>query len=393
MNHKSSSPLIMLIAGEVSGDIHGARLVSELSKKDKSIRFIGVGGDHMLQNGVHLYHDISELAVLGLVEVLINYPRIRSIFYDVLSIISKQKPDVVVLIDYPGFNIRLAKQIKKLGIPVIYYISPQVWAWATFRKDKIAKRVDKMLVFFEFEKDFYRDTGLDVEFVGHPLVDQFNITIAKDDFYKQNNISLTKKKIALLSGSRKNEILKILPVMIKSAFRINRLEKNVEFILPIGSSLSKEIRDLITHLLREYKVYDCENIKVINAQVHETMAYSDLALVASGTATLETACFETPMIIVYKVNFITAFLARMLIKIPYIGLVNVVAGEKIVPEFLQNDAKPDKIAETAVRYITDETYLAEKKLVLRSVHKKLGQPGAVSRAAQVIVDFLKRGKK
>jgi len=393
MNTKSLSPLIMLVAGEVSGDIHGARLVSELTKKDKSMRFIGVGGEHMREHGVHLYHDISELAVLGLVEVLINYPRIRSVFYDVLSIIRKKQPDVVVLIDYPGFNIRLAKQIKKLGIPVIYYISPQVWAWAAFRKDKIAKRVDKMLVFFEFEKDFYRSTGLDVEFVGHPLVDHFNITITKDDFCSQNNLSPTKKKIAILSGSRKNEILKILPVMIKSAFAITRQEKNVEFILPIGVSLSEEIRNLIAELLRKYKVYDCGYISVIDGQVHETMAYSDLALVASGTATLETACFETPMIIVYKVNFITALLARMLIKIPYIGLVNVVAGEKIMPEFLQDDAKPDKIAETAVRYISDDKYLAEKKRILRDVHKKLGQPGAVGRAAQSIVDFLKRRKK
>ncbi len=393
MTSKTSSPLIMMVAGEVSGDVHGARLVSEISKKDKTVRFIGVGGEHMRQEGVHLYHDISELAVLGLVEVLINYPRIRSVFYDVLNVIRERKPDAVVLIDYPGFNIRLAKQIKKLGIPVIYYISPQVWAWATFRKNKIAKRVDKMLVFFEFEKDFYADTGLDVEFVGHPLVDHFNITVTKEDFYRANKLSLNKKKIAILSGSRKNEILKILPVMIKSAYKVGTLRDDVEFILPIGSSLSQQIRDLISSLLREYKVYDNDNIKVIDGQVHETMAYSDLALVASGTATLETACFETPMIIVYKVNFITALLARMLIKIPYIGLVNVVAGDKIVPEFLQNDAKPDKIAETAVKYISDDNYLAQKKLVLRNVHKKLGQPGAVVRVAQIVLDFLKRRKK
>lgn len=377
----------MLIAGEVSGDMHGARLVKELRRKNSALQFIGVGGEHMRAEGVRLIHHVHDLAVLGAVEVIRHYPKIRAIFYELLAVAKEKRPEVVILIDYPGFNIRFAKQLKKYDIPVIYYISPQIWAWGQHRRKVIALCVDKMLVFFEFEKQFYHDTGLDVEFVGHPIADTLKTDLTREEFYKKNDISLSTPVIGLLPGSRKNEIIKILPVILESAKKIRDVKSDVQFILPVGSVVPKA---LLMSIIDKTHMSNLQGIKVIEGQVHETMAYSDMVLIASGTATLETAWFGTPMIIIYKVSFITAVLARMVIKIPYIGLVNVVAGKKIIPEFLQTDAKPDKIAQCALEYLTDKKLLAIKRQELSVIKEKLGKPDAVARAAQAIMRFLQK---
>lgn len=378
---------IMIIAGEVSGDFHSAKLAAEIKKRYSGINFFGVGGDMMRKAGVVLLHDLRDLAVLGAVEVIKHYPQIRKIFYEMLAVAIEKKPSAVILVDYPGFNIRFAKQLKKHNIPVIYYISPQIWAWGQHRKKVIAGCVDKMLAFFEFEKKFYSDTGLDVDFVGHPLIDTLKTEISREDFLNNNKLCSSKPVIGILPGSRKNEILKILPIMLKSVKIMHDHCPEMQFVLPEGESVPK---DILRKVIAQSGIAGQAYIKTIKNQVHETMAHSDMVLVASGTATLETACFTTPMIIIYKVNFITSLIARMVIKIPYIGLVNVVAGKKIVPEFLQNGAKPAQIARCAIDLITNKDKLAQMKNDLYEVRKKLGSPGAVSRAAESVIKFLEK---
>jgi len=378
---------IMIIAGEVSGDFHGARLIAEIKKRGVSVNFFGVGGDMMRKEGVELAHDLRDLAVLGAVEIIKHYPQIKKIFYEMLALAIERKPDAVILIDYPGFNIRFARQLKKHNIPVIYYISPQIWAWGQHRKKIIAGCVDKMLTFFEFEKKFYSDTSLDVDFVGHPLIDTLKIDVSRDEFIKNNNLSPDKPIIGILPGSRKNEILKLLPIMLESAKIIGENNRDVQFILPEGESVPK---DIFRNIVAQSDIIGKIGIRVIDKQVHDTMAHSDIVLVASGTATLETACFETPMVIIYKVSFITSILARIVIKIPYIGLVNVVAGKKIVPEFLQYDAKPEKIAEYVLDLIGKKDKLEKIKTDLSEVRRKLGKPGAVARAAESVMRFLEK---
>lgn len=376
---------LMIIAGEVSGDHHGAHLVRQLKELDRWVRFVGIGGNGMREQGVELLHTIDELAVLGLVEVIRHYPAIRRIFFDCVRYARDHRPDAVILIDYPGFNIRFAKRMKKLGIPVIYYISPQIWAWGQHRKKVIANCVNKMLVFFDFEKDFYTDTGLDVTFVGHPLVESVEPALSRTSFYTRNNIDMHKPLVGLLPGSRKNEIRSILPIMIESAYQISLRNPQIQFVLPIGPAIPRErIDDILENTHRE----KIRNLHIAEHQVHETMAYSDIVMVASGTATLETACFATPMVIIYKVNYITSILARLLIRIPYIGLVNVVAGEKIIPEFLQHEARPKLISACVESFINNPKKLDEKRSQLKQIKQKLGEPGAVRRAAQSIIDFL-----
>ncbi len=376
---------LMLIAGEVSGDHHGERLVRELSALQPDLQFVGIGGTGMRDAGVKLLHTIDELAVLGLVEVIKNYPAIRSIFFDCVRYARKYKPSAVILIDYPGFNIRFAKQMKKIGIPVIYYISPQVWAWGRHRRKTISKRVDKMLVFFDFEKDFYTDTGLDVTFLGHPLVETVDPQMDKTTFLRANGLQQTKPVVGLLPGSRKNEIINILPIMIETAYMLSLKRPDIQFVLPIGQSVPSDKIDEILQNTHRDKI---KQLRLAPRQVHETMAYSDMVMIASGTATLETACFATPMAIIYKVNFITYLLARMLIRIPYIGLVNVVAGRKIIPEFIQHEACPSAIAESVLKHIDNPQLMADKRHELKQIRQKLGKPGAVKRAALEIISFL-----
>lgn len=378
---------VMIIAGEVSGDIHGGRLVQEIHNILPDTHFVGVGGENMQREGVTLLHHVSELAVLGLIEVLYHYPRIRKVFYDLIEYAAEHRPDAVILIDYPGFNIRIAEHFKRLNIPVIYFISPQIWAWGQHRKKVIAERVDKMLVFFEFEKEFYADTGLDVEFVGHPLVERVEPDLSRDKFFENTSLQKNRPILGLLPGSRQNEIVRLLPVMLESAFLVHQRIPELQIVLPIGSAVP---RDVLTGIFDRWRAHRDVDITVVERHVHEVMAYSDTVLVASGTATLETACLGTPMIILYKVNVITALFARLVIKIPYIGLVNVVAKNKVAPEFLQYDARPSKIAECAYRYVTDKALLSEKKRELAMVRERLGLPGAMTRAAGAVCNFFNK---
>ncbi len=339
--------------------------------------------------------------------------------------LDSEKPDAVILIDYPGFNLRFAKEAKKRNLPVIYYISPQVWAWHKNRIKTIKKFVDKMLVLFEFEKDLYKQDGIDAVFVGHPLIDAVKADMPKQDAINHFGLKPGQTIIAILPGSRKTEVKKILPIMLKSAqiiadwtchsFALLRTTsegalrcaqgqtprpKNLSFkreiLRPFGAQndMIHQIQFiLIKSPIVDRGVYDkivagarCSvPLRIINNNRYDAIACSDFALVASGTATLETAILGVPMALVYKVSFLTWLLARMLIKIPYIGLVNVVAGKKIIPEFIQFNARPKKIADECLAILRSPTKISQMKLGLARVKVSLGPSGASETAAKEIL--------
>ena len=329
---------ILIVAGEPSGDLHGANLAQELWKLDPTLTLRGLGGEKMLLAGVNLYFNIVELAGIGISEVFKNIARLRQVFKELVAIIEKAKPKAIVLIDFPEFNLRLAKEMHRLKIPIIYYISPQVWAWRRGRVKTISRYVKKMLVIFPFEEEFYRRLRIPVEFVGHPLLDMAMPQKDKSMLKDALQIEGDKVVIGLLPGSRESEVKKHLPVMLEAAKIIGRQIPRVQFVLPINSSLSEKFFTGMMNLDERVLV------RLLPGQSSEVMGAADLILVASGTATLEAARHSCPMVIIYKISFLTWLFVRPLIRVPYVGLVNLIAKKKIVPEYLQFQANPGRIA-------------------------------------------------
>ena len=372
---------IMIIAGEASGDIQGASLVKALKSINPHIEIFGVGGRQMKEAGVDIVYDIVELAVVGFIEVLKHLKVFKKILEKLLILLEIKKPDVVILIDYPGFNLRFAKYVKEKNIPVIYYISPQIWAWGSQRIAEIKKCVDKMVVIFGFEEDLYKEAGVKVSFVGHPFLDIVKSSWKKEESIKHLHLKHHSTKIALLPGSREKEIEKHLPVMLKSCEMIKEKMPDVEFILSRRKELDKSIYNKIISSSK-IKPHSLEN------RPYEIMDIADLVIVSSGSATLETAIMQKPMIVIYKTSFITYFFAKNMIKIPNIGLVNVVAGKRIVPELVQSQANEVNITKESLNILNNKKLQIDIKENLRKVKEKLGEKGAIDRAAHIIQKFL-----
>jgi len=405
---------IMIIAGETSGDFHSSSLIRALKKINPGIEIAGIGGRRMREAGAKLLFDISELSIIGFTGVLANLRKIKKVFNGLLEAIDERPPDAIVLVDYPGFNLKLAREIKKRQIPVIYYISPQIWAWWKGRIKTIRRFVDKMIVVFKFEEALYRDSGVDVSFVGHPLLDIAHPAVSREDFlwYRKvdsiyhcenctsrllppacrqgrkaiflNKIGLSPQRqtIGLVPGSRKMEVERILPILLASARLIKEKSPETQFALLKAPGLPGEVFANAIQVVSRCRCAICEN------QTYDFLNACDFALVASGTATLETAIMEKPMLVVYRVSFLNWLIARLLIKLPFIGLVNVVAGKKIVPEFVQYKAKPRLIAEKALEILGNREKLAQIKSQLKKVRQGLGAPGASRRAAEIISHFI-----
>ena len=371
---------LFIIAGEPSADLHGSRLIKAILDKSPDTKFIGMGGELMRRAGCELFYDIKNISVVGFTEAIKKLPLYKKIFKELSEKLVLEKPNAVILIDYPGFNLNFAKEAKKRNIPVIYYISPQIWAWNKGRIKTIKNVVDKMLVLFEFEKDLYKQHGIDVVFVGHPLIESVKTSMSKEQTIKILKLDPAKKTIALLPGSRETEVKKVLPIMLKTA-EILGTSQQFQFILIKSPIVDKPVYD---KLMKNTPLW----IKIVDENRHDAVNMSDFALVASGTATLETAILGVPMALVYKVSFLTYLLAKMLIKIPYIGLVNVVAGSKVIPEFVQFSATPKKIAAECQNILQSPAKLSQIKLDLARVKASLGSPGASAAAAQEIVKFL-----
>jgi len=369
---------ILIIAGEPSGDRLAAELVSEIIKRKPDLQFSGIGGTELETQGTRLLYRLEQLAFLGLTEIIKHIPFIRSVFNNLIRWIEREKPAAVILVDYPGFNLRFAKKVKKFGIPVIYYISPQLWAWGQNRVTKMKKYVDLLLVIFKFEEEFYRQFRVKAHFVGHPLVDRTSLALTAEEFQEKYALDSNKKVIALLPGSRMNEVKNLLPEMVKvtkdSQF------SGIEWLVGKSESLPMEI---YSDILQENP-----QIKIVEGDIYPLMKYSFAAIVASGTATLETGYFATPMIVLYRVSPLTYHIGKFLVKIKNIAMANIVLQQNIVPELIQSNVRKELIASHLKKYLTDETYYREVKTSLQKIPRILGPPGAADRAAGMIIQFL-----
>jgi len=372
---------IVVVAGELSGDNHGASLVESIKKLHPGVSFFGLGGGSLNASGVELIANIVDLAIVGFADVFKSFFYFQKILKKTLAAVDEKKPELAILIDYPGFNLLLAKELKKRGIRVVYFISPQIWAWHFGRIHKIKKYIDLMIVFFHFEESIYKSHGINCAFVGHPIIDIAKKTNKKDALLSAFSVGKPERIISLLPGSRKREVEALLPHMLSAADHLEKFLPGNLFLILKAPHLDKDIYTRHLFGIRG-------SFKVIEDKYYECLSASDFAFVASGTATLETAILNVPMVILYKVSFVNALLIRALIRVPYVGLVNLVRGKKIIAEFLQSDIKPDLIAKTAADILNNHTALADIKGELSLVRASLGEGGSYDRAARLIVEAL-----
>jgi len=379
----------LLIAGEVSGDIYGAELARHLFSL-QSFEIRGIGGKRMREAGVDVLYDSSEISVVGFSEVLPKLRAIRKAYRIVTGLIRSRSVDMVVLIDYPGFNIRVAGVAKKNDIPVVYYVSPQIWAWRKGRLRLLAKRVKKMIVIFPFEEGIYKRRGVDCSFIGHPLVDEISKTRPLHESVERYGIDASRPVLGLFPGSRNGEIRALLPTMLKAAEIIRNDNAEIQFIMAIADSIDptfvEEIvsEGLSTGIPGGFKF----DIKMIRGEANDVINVSDVIIAASGTITLQAALFEKPMVILYRLSPVTYYIARLLVNVKDIGLVNILAGRRIVPELIQREASPERIAAEVKKMLCDRAYYEGIKKDLHEVRLRLGPPGASERVAKVIAGML-----
>lgn len=375
---------IFIICGEASGDLNASRLARSMLNINPSLKISGVGGRLLRQEGVRIYCDIKDLAVIGVFDALKKLPKFLSLRKLILKKIKEERPDAIILVDFSGFNLRLAKSINKT-IPVIYYISPQVWASRPGRVKTIKKYVDKMVVLFRFEKEFYKSHGIDAVFAGHPLLDIASPTKKKEEFIKEFKIYDPYEShpiIALLPGSRPQEVKLILPLMLEAGLIIKQTIDGAQFLVVKSTQVDWDIYHSVTHKFRK-------DLKVVEGKTYDCLNVADFAMVCSGTATLETAIMQKPFVVIYKMNPLNYLFYLPQVKIPYISLVNILAKKKIVPEMIQFQATPRRIAKETLKILTNPARMAELRNELEKIKLMLGENGASGRAASCVLDFLK----
>jgi lipid-A-disaccharide synthase len=356
---------LAIVAGEASGDLHASEVVQELKKLHRDLEMFGIGGDLLAREGMTLLHHAREMGIVGVFNVLRNIRMFKRIFYELIDRIRAERPDAVLLVDYPGFNLRVAKRCRAMGIKVVYYISPQVWAWRQGRVKEIAKVVDRMIVIFPFEEEFYRKHNVPVVYVGNPLIDELNPRPATP-------VPRPDLRLALLPGSRRNEIHALLPPML-DAVAILQKERPVDaYIIQAPTITASEL----LQIMGERHVF----VRIVAHEGGDAIAAADVALSSSGTATLECAVLGTPVVVMYRLTRITFFLARRLVKVPHFSLVNIVAGKNVVPELIQHEVNGERIAKEVRRLAYPEEH-ARVVGELSEVRRRLGEPGASRRAA------------
>ncbi len=373
---------ILIIAGEPSGDRHAADLVRELKSGAPGLDIYGIGGDGMAAEGVRLFYHISQMAFLGLWEVVRHIPFIRRVTAELKKWMKSQKPQAIILVDYPGFNLRLAQIAHRLGIPVIYYICPQLWAWGERRVEKIRRYVDLPLVIFKFEEEFYARRGISAVFVGHPLLDEINISINESQFREAHGLDKNKRIVALLPGSRLNEVQSLLPAMLQ-AVRSCSYGDDVEWVIGKAQTISMETYHRF--------LADLPSVRIVENDTHHLIKYAFAAVVASGTATLETGYLNTPMVVLYKVAPLTYAIGKRLVRIKNIALANIVSNKTVVPELIQHDVTARNICRELERYFTDRNHYQQTMDDLKKIRDILGTPGAAAHAAREITRFLAFG--
>ncbi len=370
----------MIIAGEVSGDLHGASLIKELKALDGEINIFGIGGDKMKEAGMNIIYHINKMAFLGFAEVVRHLPFIKEVQKNLIKTAAENKIQNVVLIDYPGFNLSIAKKFKKLNIKLIYYISPQIWAWGAGRIKKIKSLISKMLVVFPFEEKLYKDAGVDVQFVGHPLLErikEYNF-LSKEELFAKFKLDKEKELLLILPGSRNHEVEKIFPECIKAAEKL--AEKfNLQIVAACSPNIDESIFSRITN---------SRNFKIIKGYTYDLLKYSKIGVVKSGTSTLEAGLLELPMVIVYKTSFLTYVIGKNLIKVDNIGMANIIAGEKVAAELIQNEVNEESIYKECKKLLSDENLYYSIKNKLAGIKEKLGSKGASKKAAKVIYTLM-----
>jgi lipid-A-disaccharide synthase len=379
------STRLLLSCGEPSGDLYAGALTRELRALDPTIELFGLGGPQFAAAGGRLIEDYRGLAVTGLTEAIAKLPRSFAALRRLVAAARDERPDALVVVDFPDFNFRLARQLKHLGIPVVYYIGPQIWAWRPRRLAAIREFADRVLVIFPFEEAIYRDGGVPVEFVGHPLVDLAKPRTTRERFLVEQRLSSGAPTVAMLPGSRPNEVSRIFPDLMASAERIRVAIPDAQFVVARAPHLDDRLFEEASRASRT-------SMRLVEGDTDTVLASADLALTASGTATVQTALHDTPMIVVYRVSAATYLLARWLVSVRAIAMVNLIAGETVVPELVQNAFTPDAVAREAIAMLSDRERSARVRQGLARVRARLGGSGASRRAAEAILRVVHQRK-
>jgi len=376
---------VMVVAGEASGDMHGAGLVRAMRARNPGLDFCGMGGSELAAAGVEILFDAARIAVVGITEVFSHLGDILKARRILVERLRKSPPSLLVLIDYPDFNLLLGKTAKRLGIPILYYISPQVWAWRSGRAAKIAAIADRIAVILPFEKDFYGRRGIEVDFVGHPLMDMVTTSVDTKTYLKKLSVPPGSRVIGLLPGSRRKEISSLLPVFLEAAVQLSsRSSHRFVFLLPRASTVSMT-------MLEESGLGECGNtldVRVVSESRYDMMAACDAVVAASGTVTLELAILGIPMVAAYRISPRTYRLGRLLISLPHMTLVNLVAGRQVVPELIQDEVTAENIATLIATFLSDDRVRRKMRRQLCVVKGRLGRPGAADRTARLACGML-----
>lgn len=377
----------MIIAGETSGDLHGAALLKELLNINREIKFFGIGGDKMIAEGLNAMFHIKQMAFLGFVEVIRHIPFMRNVQKKLIEKIKEENIELVILIDYPGFNLSLAKKIKKIAeanrhekIKIVYYISPQVWAWGKNRVEKIKKFVNKMLVVFPFEVDFYKKAGLEVEYTGHPLIDRINNHkfLSREELNEKFGLNSQKEILLLMPGSRKQEIKKIFPAVITAAEKLSK-DFNLQIIVACPENIDESIFSSLNSSVKYF---------IVKGNTYDLLKHARFGVIKSGTSTLEAALLQMPFVVVYKTSLISYIIGRLLANVETIAMANIIAGEKIVEELIQQNLTPEKVYNVCKEILTNNAQYILLKNKLAGIKGMLGDTGASKRAAESITALL-----
>jgi len=381
-----SKPCLMIVAGERSGDLYGAELALALRERLHDPELFGCGGEAMRLAGVDTVVDAHRLTMIGITEVIGGLPRAYRAFHALLAAVDKRRPQLAVLIDFPDFNLRLAKQLKKREIRVVYFVSPQVWAWRKSRLRQLKARIDKMLCIFDFEEAIYRQARIPVEYVGHPLVDLVRPHLTREQFFSEIELELATETVALLPGSREKEVSNMLPTMLEAANRLSLTHK-AQFVVAVSPTLNTPW--LEKSLLERYA--GRATVRTATHATYDALQHCEVAIVASGTATIEAALRERPMVVVYRVSPLTWLLGRVLVNVPFYSMVNILARKQVVPELIQSDFTAANVA-SRVEYLLDHPQAREEMAQeLRALKDHLGPGGAIRRAADAVAGVFQSG--
>jgi lipid-A-disaccharide synthase len=384
MNSALQKTRVMIVASEASGDNHGAKLIRAMQELAPATTFMGVGGKQMAAAGCEILIPSEDLAVMGLIEVIGHLPVVWRSFRKLRDVLhGARRPDALVLIDSPEFNLRLAKHAKKAGIPVLYYVSPQVWAWRSGRVRTIARVVDKLAAILPFEPEFYRGLDIDVRYVGHPLLDEFRITRSRQALLEELQVGPDRTVVGLLPGSRRNELKYMLGTLVQTAQQLLSRQPDLHFLVPVASTLTRE--EISRHFPAAMPI---TYLDANQASIYDVANACDAVASVSGTVTLQVALVGTPMVIFYKLSPISYAIGRLLVKVDHFGLVNIVAGKRIVKEYAQHEANPDTLTDEIMKILQDKDYAQRIRTDLARIQQDLGAPGCSGRVAGMLLELI-----